>query len=515
MSGVDFLDRNKLKTLIEICTQINSNYTDVDALMIYILESAMRLVECESSSLIIGTKNSDSLRFTVALGPKGPEVKNLPVEKKSIAGWVILNNQSIIVDDVTNDSRFSSKVQSKTGYVSRTMLALPMRVNNECIGVIELINKFDNRKFDDNDKMLLEMLSMLSGIAYTNAREYEISKNQISELQQNIASGKGYHTFIAQSNVMLDLVHMVDEAARTTSSVLITGESGVGKELFAEQLHKKSDRRDKPFIRVNCAALSPSLLESELFGSVKGAYTDATDKKGRFEEADGGTLFLDEIGELPLNLQSKLLRALQERTIEKVGSSKTINVDIRIIAATNKDLEKLVEEKLFRDDLYYRLNVVPIKVPPLRDRKNDIKPLADYFLQKSKGETKKNFQGFTQDALNVLYEYYWPGNIRELENAIERACVLGNPPYIQAPDLHIGPEKEYQSLNTSGEENMVLSETDDNTLKTALNNFKKDYVTKILKLTKWNQTRAAKVLDIQRTYLARLITEFGIRDKNK
>lgn len=522
MSDVDSLDKNKLNALIDVSSKINSNYTNIDALLIYILESAMRLVECESSSLLLGNKENNNLHFAVALGPTGSEVKNIPVNMNSIAGWVITNNKHVLINNVQDDQRFFSKVQSKTGYVSRTMIAIPMRVNNNCIGVIELINKSEGREFDDNDLHLLEMLGTFAGVAYENAETYRLAQRRIAVLQTDLSIGRGYHQFIAKSSVMLDLMNMVERAAKQNASVLITGESGVGKELFAEQLHMRSNRHDKPFVRVNCAALSANLLESELFGHVKGAFTDAiADRKGRFEEANGGTLFLDEIGELSYDLQSKLLRAIQERTIERVGSNKPISVDIRIISATNKDLEKLMAEKKFRNDLYFRLNVIPLRIPPLRERPDDIFPLAEFFLQKFSSDTKKKFEGFTEDAKNILYEYHWPGNIRELENAIERACVLGSPPFINSDNFLIRNtiSVDHPVVKTQKEKSESLLEEscevipEDLSLKFALNEFKKNYIVKLLERTKWNQTQAAKILDIQRTYLARLITELGIREK--
>ena len=230
--------------------------------------------------------------------------------------------------------------------------------------VLELINKKEGKTFTESDLQIIELLSTQASIAYNNAQTYTQAQKEISVLQTAVNAGPEYHTFVAESKPVLDLLSVIDRAAETNSSVLILGESGVGKELFAEQLHLKSARREKPFIRVNCAALSPQLLESELFGHVKGAFTDASQNRlGRFEAADGGTIFLDEIGELPLEVQVKLLRVIQSKTFEKVGSSTTQKVDVRIIAATNRNLEEMVAEGRFRSDLYYRLNVLPCLFP--------------------------------------------------------------------------------------------------------------------------------------------------------
>ncbi len=513
---MDSIGLNELKTLIEINSRINSDYTDIDALLVYILESAMRLVQCESSSLLLVNKGKETLRFAVALGPKGDEAKNIPVGKNSIAGWVAANRQPLILNDVVGDSRFSDQVQNKTGYITKTMIAVPLSVRNDCIGVIELINKAGGRNFNEHDFEVLNMLCNQAAIAYENAASYQSAKEKISVLQNNLSSGSEYHPFIAKSPAILDLMKMLDEIAKTNLSVIITGESGVGKELFAEQIHLKSDRAQKPFIRVNCAALAPNLLESELFGHVKGAFTDAkTDHKGYFETADGGTIFLDEIAEMPLMLQAKLLRVIQSKTFQKVGSSETISVDVRIVAATNRDLEQMMNEQKFRSDLYFRLSGVPINVPPLRERREDIPALADFFMKKFSVETKKNFKGFSQSAMDALNSYYWPGNIRELENSIERACVLGRPPLINAVDLHINTTMEISSSDIikDAAEECASEKTADRSLKEAMNRFKKAYVMRILEETSWNKTKAGKILGIQRTYVSRLLNELHIRDE--
>lgn len=517
MSDLNSLSLEQLKTLIEINGRINSNYTDINALLVHILESAMRLVHCESSSLLL-TSDNGSLSFVVALGPKGAEAQNIPVSKNSIAGWVCENNKALIINNVAGDPRFSQTVQKKTGYVSRNMIAIPMRVKGKCVGVIELLNKADLLAFNDDDLAVLESLADQAGIAYFNANSYRNAKDKISILSSKIENGSEYHSFVAKSPVIIDLLRIVQEVAKTSTTILITGESGVGKELFAEQIHTNSERRGKPFVRVNCAALSSTLLESELFGHVRGAFTDAvSDRIGRFEASDGGTIFLDEIGELSLDLQAKLLRVLQEHKFEKVGSNETISVDVRIVAATNRNLEKMVSEGLFRSDLYYRLNVVPLNIPPLRERKEDIDCLASFFLDKFSRETKKKFTGFSGAALSSLYEYYWPGNVRELENSIERACVLGHPPLIQVDDLRIAP-LSVAKKNSESEKDDLFSkfasevlENEDKSLKSAIDKFKAAYLRKILDETSWNQTEAAKILGIQRTYVSRLLNELNIR----
>jgi transcriptional regulator with PAS, ATPase and Fis domain len=296
---------------------------------------------------------------------------------------------------------------------------------------------------------------------------------------------------------------MVVRVARTNSTILIRGESGTGKELIAQAIHNASSRATQPFIPVNCAALPDSLLESELFGHEKGAFTGAIARKeGRFELAHGGTLFLDEIGDMPLGLQAKLLRALQDREFYRVGGTKPIRCDVRIISATNQDLEEKMKEETFREDLYYRINVISISLPPLRDRAEDIPLLAAHFLERYSLENQRKRSCFSPKAMQMLMNYSWPGNIRELENAIEYAVVLGNTEEIQLDDLPPKLRKQ--------EEEEAFTEDYAASLEDAQRQFKKKHIESILAQTKGNRSKAAKILQIQRTYLSRLIKELDI-----
>ncbi|QQO08164.1 sigma-54-dependent Fis family transcriptional regulator [Breznakiella homolactica] len=497
------IDVQKFNTLIEINTLINSNYSDVRSLLTKILESATKLCEGEASSLLLVNKTDNKLYFEIALGSKGADVKKFTVNMgEGIAGWVAQHNTSIIVNDVKNDRRHLVGISNQIGYPSKTMLAAPMRIKDECIGVIELINKKDDKYFTQDDLEWLEIFANQAAMAFQNARSFERARDEIQLLQDQLKTDQGYHTLIAKSPIIIEKLEIIDRVAKTDSSVLILGESGVGKELFAEQIHLRSSRSDKPFVRVNCAALPEGLLESELFGHVKGAFTNAIqNRQGRFELADGGTIFLDEIGDLPMKLQAKLLRVIQQKTFEKVGSDISVTVNVRILAATNRDIETLVEKGEFRSDLYYRLNVLPIYIPPLRQRPEDIPELANFFLKKGIRETKKHFDGFSNEAMETLLSYAWPGNIRELENCIERACVIGKEKYIQREDL---------LLKNSASDSGGGYDEENRSLKTAINIFKAHYISKILEENDWNQTEAAKSLDIQRTYLSRLIKELNI-----
>jgi Nif-specific regulatory protein len=314
-------------------------------------------------------------------------------------------------------------------------------------------------------------------------------------------TGKGFHTMVSRSPIMTEMIKIIDRVAKTDSSVLITGESGTGKEIFAEQIHIRSPRNHAPFVRVNCAAIPEGLLESELFGHVRGAFTSAVNnRKGRFETADGGTIFLDEIGDMPFALQAKLLRVIQEKEFERVGSDNTITVNTRILAATNRNIKMMTDKGEFRNDLYYRLNVVPLHVPPLRQRTEDIPDLARFFMKKYMKQNKKEFAGFSQDALEAILTYSWPGNIRELENCVERACVIAAGKWIKREDL---------LLNAAGQGGAARG--GDRNLKKATNVFRANFIRKVLDENQWNQTETAKALDIQRTYLSRLIKDLNIR----
>jgi len=496
------IDVKKFNTLIETNALINSNYADLNSLLTQILDSATKLCGGEASSLLLVNKETQELYFEVSLGGAASEVKRFTVKMgEGIAGWVALHNRSIIVNDAESDKRHRHDIAKEVDYMSKTMMAVPMRVKDECLGVIEIINKKDSKQFTQEDLEWLEIFATQAGIAVVNARSMEKVQDKIERLHEQIESG--YHTnVIAKSPVMVEKLEIIERVARTDSSVLILGESGVGKEIFAEQIHIKSPRRKKPFVRVNCAAIPEGLLESELFGHVKGAFTSAVaSRHGRFEVADGGTIFLDEIGELPLALQAKLLRVIQERSFEKVGSDVTVTVDVRILAATNRDIEKQVEKGEFRSDLYYRLNVLPLYIPPLRQRPEDIPALADLFLAKSMKKTQNQFDGFSNEAMETMLSYSWPGNVRELENCVERACIIGKGRWIEAEDLFLK-----SSLSAA------IPEDGSRNLKAAENIFRARYIKKVLEENNWNQTETAKALSIQRTYLSRLIKELDINN---
>ena len=308
---------------------------------------------------------------------------------------------------------------------------------------------------------------------------------------------------IGESPAIRDLARTAQQAADSNATILLRGESGTGKEILARAIHRWSPRKDRPLVTVNCVALSEELLESELFGHEKGAFTGAHQKKqGKAELANGGTLFLDEIGDIRPALQAKLLRLIQEQEFERVGGTRPIRVDIRFVAATNTDLERAIKEGRFRQDLYYRLNVVGLVLPPLRERKEDVEPLARHFAEKYRAELKRSPKPISAATLAMLAQYDWPGNVRELENVIERAVVLSAGPEIGPKDLP----------RLMGEPADEISEESAGTYHEAVRQFKRELLRSTLTQANGNQTRAAEALGLQRTYLSRLLKDLGIRE---
>jgi len=325
------------------------------------------------------------------------------------------------------------------------------------------------------------------------AEHQELVKENLS-LRQRLEDRYRFENIIAKSSKMQRVIEIIKVVAKSNATVLITGESGTGKELVARAIHSQSHRRNKPFVAVSCAALPESLLESELFGHEKGSFTGAyAQKKGKFEFANGGTLFLDEVGEMSANIQVHLLRVLEEKEFARVGGNEPIRVDVRVISATNKDLRKAIEKQEFREDLYYRLNVVNIELPPLRERKEDVPLLAEHFLHKFAMENQKEITGFSPESMEIVLDYDWPGNVRELENAIERAVILAKDSLITVADL---PQENLSQVR--------LASTGKN-----LKEVEKNHVLNVLRETGGNYSEAARILGISRMTLYNKAKEYG------
>ncbi|NNM55333.1 MAG: sigma-54-dependent Fis family transcriptional regulator [Spirochaetales bacterium] len=492
------IDPRKLELFLEINELLNGSFLDLHGLFTQILESASRLTDGEASSLLMMNKEDDGLEFIVALGAKGQEVQSFTLKKgEGIAGWVAENNCPLIVNDVEQDRRFSSGISKHVGFPTHSILGVPLRVKGKCVGVLELINKKNGGYFTQDDQTWLEMFANQAGLAVQNAKSFHDMQSEISLLRNYRSRQAQADAFLTESPRMQTVLELAQKFSATDSPVLILGETGTGKEYMADYLQRHSQRSQAPYIKINCAAIPEGLLESELFGHVKGAFTDAvTDKVGKFEQAQGGTLFLDEITELPLLLQAKLLRVLQSKTLQKLGGTQTIRLDVRIIAASNRDLQAVLQSGDFRQDLYFRLNVLQISLPPLRERLEDIPLLAEHFLQEKCQQMGKGGASFASDTLDYLRRRTWPGNIRELQNAVERALVTSSDLKITVNDF----DKFDRSYPMDQEAD----------LKTAVNEFRKDFILKVLNQERGNKTRTASRLKIQRTYLSKLIKEFGM-----
>ena len=378
----------------------------------------------------------------------------------------------------------------------RQAIAVPMMAFGRAAGIV-WAESARGQEFDAGHVRVLLVVAALAAVARERAAEAARLQESCELLQAEINLE---HNMVGRSRPMRALFERIGRVARTESTILLRGESGTGKELVARAAHRNSNRADRPFVAINCAAITESLLESELFGHEKGAFTGAIGlKKGRLELADRGTLFLDEIGELPLALQAKLLRALQEREFERVGGTRPVRVDFRLIAATNRDLEAAVKAGTFRQDLFYRLNVVTLSLPPLRDRKEDIPLLAEYFVSKHAPHCGRRVQGLSPDALSRLTRHDWPGNVRELENVIEQALALGRSDRIDADDLPSGLGESRASLAGSLDYHETVEQA------------KRDLILRAFERAGHSHAGAARLLGVHPNYLHRLMRNFNLR----
>ncbi len=424
--------QNELRVLSDI-SEIMGSSLDLN----YVFDRVMRVLVAElgieTGRLVIHDDVTEQLVVQVAHGLT-PEQQSRAVYAigEGITGQVYETGKARVVPDVRKDPDYLDRAANrKERDVPYSFICLPIRSDRETVGAMGVDKRFVDDATLEKDVHLLTIVAALISqavrIHWMVRRENAGLMDQLEEMKKAMHDRYRFSNIIGSSPAMLEVFGTIDQVARTRATVLLMGETGTGKEMIAKAIHFNSDRKDKPFIRVNCGALSGQLLESELFGHVKGAFTGAIrDKMGRFEAANHGTLFLDEIATLDMPLQVKLLRVLQEGEFERVGDHHTIKTDVRIIAAANVDLEEECREKRFRDDLYYRLNVVAIRLPPLRERRQDLPILIDHFLDKYNKENARCLKLMSRDLMNLLLKYHWPGNVRELENVIERAVVLSS-----------------------------------------------------------------------------------------
>jgi Nif-specific regulatory protein len=494
-----YLMARDLSALMKVSTTINA-IRGLEDLQKKLLELLFEVIPANRGAILLTEGKTDEFGSMTGLDRYGQSDETIKISR-TIAqqvlkqGLAVLNNEVAAPD---GPDAVESLIESRT----RSLLCVPLVMLDRTLGIIYLDSSEPSTKFDNDHLQLVSAIAGIAAVAIENARHVEWleSENQILR-----ADARLEHNMVGESPLMKQVYAFSSKVAPTDSTVLIYGESGTGKELAARATHQNSKRADKAFMAVNCGALAESLLESELFGHEKGAFTGAlTQKKGRLEVADGGTVFLDEIGELSPALQVKLLRVLQEREFERVGGTRTIKVDIRLITATNKDLEQAIANGSFRQDLYYRLNVVKLDMPPLRERQEDIPLLASYFASKYSEKCNRKVSGLSPEARARLAAYDWPGNVRELENAIERAVVLGTTDLILPEDLPEAVlESEISAAGPLTKYHEAVAET------------KKQIILNAMDQAKGNYTEAAKLLGVHPNYLHRLIRNLNLKAELK
>jgi len=487
---------DRLRETLRVAYRLSEIFETVP-LLEALAEEAIRILDCDRASIFIWDQPNKKLLACPALGVEGGTLY-LP-DNAGIVGTVIHSGETIRVDDAYNDDRFDSSVDKKSGYRTNNLLAVPLLDGDgRLIGCFEGINRNEG-VFNTDDEDILGQLGIQAAIALRNTRERARLISTHRQLTEQMASSV---RLIGDSTATAAVREKIERLAPTDLPVLILGESGTGKEVAAQSLHFHGPRADDAFVAVNCAALTETLLESELFGHEKGAFTDAQDtRKGKFELADGGTIFLDEIGDMSPGGQAKMLRVLEQKVITRVGGSVPIPVNVRIVAATNVNLAEAVREKRFREDLYYRLNVVTLDLPPLRDRPEDISSLAEYFLRQFCPQARRAVLDFSDEARRRLLTHGWPGNVRELRNLMERVAFLSTGDKIEVEDLAF-------ILSPQQKDEIELGV--DVGLSQATSRFQQQYIDRAIKRASGNMSEAARMLGLHRSNLYRKMRQIGM-----
>lgn len=488
----------RLQSTLQIASSFAAQ-TETQSLLELIAKEATSLLECDRSSIFLWDKSRSEVVACPALGVEGDELR-LP-DDAGIVGETLRTGESIRVDDAYQDPRFNQQVDKDSGYKTDNLLCVPLLdAKGKCIGAFEGINRKDG-VFDEEDEESLRELGIQAAIALQNVKERE----QLSRSRENLAEQVTDNVrIIGESAAMIAMRDTIDRLAATDLPVLILGESGTGKEVVSQSLHYQGPRAEQPFIAVNCAALTETLLESELFGHEKGAFTDARDmRRGKFELAEGGTLFLDEIGDMSANGQAKLLRVLEQKVVTRVGGSQPIPINVRVLAATNANLTESVREKKFREDLYYRLSVVTLDLPPLRDRPEDILPLAEYFLKRFAVQARRPSLQLSGDARRRLQAHAWPGNVRELRNLMERVAFLSTGERVEVDDL---------AFILSPGQDSALEPSLDAGLDQATKQFQREFIRRSVKRVGGNMSEAARMMGLHRSNLYRKMRQLEMSE---
>ena len=476
-----------LSELLKLSASLGS-LQSLEALQRRLLEAALETIPAERGAILLTDGGLDDRTSAYGLGRGG--AREAISVSRTVAEQTIKGGVAILSNDVQERQEYG-QAESLLATRTRALLCVPLVVGRRVSGLVYLASSGEGASFNDRHLDVLTAIAGIGAVALENVRRLEWLSGENERLREQLDLG---HGLVGQSAAMQEVFQFIARAAPSDSSVLIRGESGTGKELAARAIHDNSPRAQKPFVAINCAALSETLLESELFGHERGAFTGAVArKKGRIELADGGTLFLDEIGELKPELQAKLLRVLQEREIERVGGNQPIRINIRVVSATNKDLLKAIESGSFREDLYYRLNVLEFVMPPLRERPEDIPLLAAYFVAKHSRKCKRQVRGVSPEARACFMNYEWRGNVRELENVIERAVVIGSEDVVTPGDLPPAISKKGQTPAPALDYHEAVWE------------FKRQLGRNALAQAGGNYTEAAKLLGIHANNLHRLL----------
>ena len=504
--NVIFVMARDLSVLMKVSTTINA-IRDLDELQKRLLELLFEAVPAQRGAILLTSKDEpEDFGAMFGLDRDGNLEATVKVSK-TVVGQVLGQGMALLTNDIVG-SEAPDTAASLLAAGTNALLCVPLKMLDQTLGVIYLDTNDRQTRFDNDHLQLASAIAGIAAVAIENARHVEWLYGENQRLR---ADSEIEHNMIGESAVMRQVYSSISKVAPTDATVLISGESGTGKELAARAIHQNSKRADKPFMALNCAALTESLLESELFGHEKGAFTGAlAQKKGRLEVADGGTLFLDEIGELSPALQVKLLRVLQEREFERVGGTRTIKIDIRLVAATNKDLAAAIADGGFRQDLYFRLNVIKLEMPSLRTRPEDIPLLASYFAVKYADKCNRRVTGVSPAARARLLSYDWPGNVRELENAIECAVVLGSTEQLLAEDL---PEAVLESALTPHD--LANLDSPPAQYHEAVAATKKQIIMSAMEQAQGSYTEAAKLLGVHPNYLHRLIRNLNLKDQLK
>ena len=480
-----------LAALLRISTAINAIRQQED-LQARVLDMILEVMPVERCAILLVGRNPDEFVSGAYRELKSESTEPFRISR-TVGGQVLRDGVAVMASDQQiqgTESLIASQI--------RSLLCVPMMIFGSTLGVIYADSTQPTARLEEHHLQLLTAIASIAAVALEHARYVEWLEGENQRLQEQINIE---HDMVGDGARMRDVYQFVSKVAAADSTVLILGESGTGKELVARAVHRNSKRANRPFVAINCAALTEPLLESELFGHERGAFTGAVaQKKGKIEVADGGSLFLDEVAELAPQLQAKLLRVLQEREFERVGGTRPIKVDIRLITATNRDLSEAIKAGQFRQDLFFRLNVVSIVLPPLRERREDIPLLATYFVQKYSREANRPVAGITPEAHVLLKNYHWPGNVRELENAIERAVVLGSSEHIRPEDLPETLMETKQYLETG-----VVRYHE------AVNKVKRDLILRALEEAGGSFTEAARLLELHPNYLHRLVRNMDLR----